>query len=75
MLVRRQSMGMMLSRAASELQTGDVLIWNFGYEAEVLSIVPRGKTQLVVTERYVKSGETYERVMRSTTRVVVKGDN
>lgn len=72
MLVRRQGLGMMHSKQASDLRVGDVLIWNFGFQYEVVSIAERGKTQLVVTERSCKTGETYERVMRKTTAVVTR---
>lgn len=61
---------------ASNINTGDYLMWNYGYISLVLDVKPRGKTQIEITETSLgafgkqQSNTTTTRVMNRTTAVV-----
>jgi hypothetical protein len=66
------NVGRVAAKPAGELQVGDVLRWNYGYTSTVTSIVPRGKTQIIVGCCDVWNGY-YARIMSKTRLVAVKG--
>ncbi len=56
-----------------KLKKGDVIIWNFGYQSEVVKITPSktGKT-ITFTLRSLEDGQTRERRMGADRLVVIK---
>lgn len=59
---------------AAKLETGMTLVWNYGWQSDVMAITPSktGKT-LTVTIRCHEDGKTYQRKLRATSLVVVRG--
>jgi hypothetical protein len=67
---------MIAGQAAADLKVGDFLMWNYGYITEIVAITPKGKTQMIVTERDLgmggkkPSGKDYSRTLKRSTTVV-----
>lgn len=72
----RIGIGKCPATTASTINTGDYLMWNYGYISLVLDVKPRGKTQIEITTTSLgafgkqPSNETYKRVMSRNTKVV-----
>ncbi len=52
--------GKVKAKPAGEVKKGDVLLWNYGEETEVLSVSPKGKKSVIITmktdsDNWVKS--------------------
>lgn len=61
---------------ASELQVGDVLVWNYNYRSTIVSIQPRGNSQLTIVERYHHNDSVYQRNVTKTRLIATtKGQN
>ncbi len=58
------------ARRVRELLVGDLMVWNYGYASEVLSLEPRGSSVAIV-HRCAKTGETYTSTKRASTLVAV----
>ena len=62
---------------ASDIQIGDTLIWNYGYQSLVTGIKPRGKTMVTFTTTWINHGTTCtgERHHKLTSLLAVKAAN
>lgn len=58
--VQIQSVGRVPAKRASDVEPGDVLMYNFGYTYTVVSVVAKGKS-VFITERSDESGREYTR--------------
>jgi hypothetical protein len=70
--VYRIGLGQCAAQPVNTLVPGDILIWNYAYQYEVISVWQKSKTQSWVTERSLKTGEVYTRVMKSTSFVATR---
>ncbi len=68
-MIHLQGIGDISSIAASELQVGMRLVWNYGYVYDVVEIRPKGKESLTVVERNPTTGKSYERTLRQARQV------
>ena len=64
--------GIAPAKPAGDLQIGDVVVWNYGYKSTVVSITPRGKTQVTVEFHSHNSDTCTARVMGRTRLVGMK---
>ena len=64
--------GIAPAKPAGDLQIGDVVVWNYGYKSTVVSIAPRGKTQVTVEFHSHHSDACTPRVMGRTRLVGMK---
>ena len=64
--------GLAPAKPAGDLQIGDVVVWNYGYKSTVVSITPRGKTQINVELHSHNSDTCSTRVMGRTTLIAMK---
>lgn len=77
--VQLRSVGCVAAKPASELQVGDVTVWDFGYTSTVTKIRPRSKTQIVVSlsseikQLTCTATVTSSRTLDKTSLVAVKG--
>ena len=63
--------GRVPAKPATDIQVGDVLVWNFNYKSTVLAIAPRGKTQLTIVEQYHNSNNIYQRNVTKTRLIAI----
>ena len=64
--------GLAPAKPAQDLIAGDIIIWNYGYKSTVVSVAPRGRTQLWVEVLNHESNTRGFRVMGRTTLVAMK---
>ena len=60
MQVKLQGIGAVTAKPAADFRAGDIMVWNFGCESEVIEIVKETAKFVTVALR----GETYERIER-----------
>ena len=67
---------MIAGQAAADLKVGEFLMWNYGYITEIVAITPKGKTQMIISERDLGMGgrkptdKVYQRTIKRSTTVV-----
>lgn len=69
-IVQIQSVGPCKGKAASQLEAGDVTIWNFGYTSVFVGFVKETKAQ-VIAQFADRDGSTWEKRMGKDRLVAV----
>ena len=78
MIKRLIGVGRVNAHRAETIKAGDLLMWNYGYVGEVMTVKTRGMTQIEITTRTLgrygdlaeTPGEATPRVMNRNTLVV-----
>lgn len=68
----RIGFGQCAAQPVNTLEVGDTLVWNYGYQYEVISVWQKSKTMWAITERSINTGKVYTRHMKGTTLVVTR---
>ena len=68
--IHLQGMGLVAAKPAKDFQVGDFTGWNHGYISEILSIEPKGKTQLTWKTRS-EDGKVWQRVVKADRLVAI----
>ena len=63
--IHLQGIGNALAKTAGELQVGDTLTWNYGYQYTVVSIEPCGAKSVKVVEENAKGQRFTRRMLRT----------
>lgn len=71
--IHLQEVGQWKAKPASEFAVGDFAVWNGGSTSEIISIAPKGQTQLAWKIR-TKDGKVWDRVVKAN-RLVAFSDH
>lgn len=64
--IRLQGIGLVSAVPATEVQPGDVLVWNHGYKSDVIALEPKGEQSYTLRTRSHHDGKEYARTIRRT---------
>jgi hypothetical protein len=62
--IHLQEIGRVAAKPAKDFTVGDFAVWNAGFTSEVISIAPKGRTQITWQVR-TKDGKTWDRVVKA----------
>jgi hypothetical protein len=62
--VQLQGIGRVAAKPARDFQVGDLAVWNYGYTSEVVSVSPKGRTQLLWGVK-TSDGNVLDRVVKA----------
>lgn len=68
--IHLQYVGLVAAIPAKDFQVGDYAVWNSGYLSEVVSVSPKGKTQLIWETRS-EDGKLWTRVLKADRLVAI----
>ena len=71
--IHLQYVGQWQAKAAKDFLIGDFAVWNNGHTSEIISITPKGRTQLAWQIR-TKDGKLWDRVVKAD-RLVAFADH
>jgi hypothetical protein len=71
--VYRIGLGQCAAQPVKTLVAGDILVWNYAYQYEVISVWQKSKTMWAITERSINNGKVYTRHMKGTSLVATRG--
>ena len=74
--VQLQSVGYVKAKEAQQFKIGELMMWNFGYKSEILSIVKETKTQIIFSLNSIKpngstDGKVYERRLKKNRLIAI----
>jgi len=70
--IKLQGIGERNAIPSRDLKPGQIIIWNYGYTSEVLSIQEVSKCYILLTARSNNDGNVYERKFKKSFLIAIK---
>lgn len=64
--VQLQGIGLHFAKPAAELEPGDTIVWNYGYQSTVVSVTETSASFVTLVERSHQNGQTHSRRLGKT---------